>query len=120
MYELRGRLAEAVSEYEKTVEISSGDQCSQLALAHAEAVFGQRAEAERILNESKAHSDKDPYCLSFAYVGLGRNEEAIRSLEEAFREHSAGMKLIDSEWRFTPLKPDPRFQALVRRAGLPK
>jgi TolB-like protein/DNA-binding winged helix-turn-helix (wHTH) protein/Tfp pilus assembly protein PilF len=120
MYELRGRLAEAVSEYEKTVEISSGDQCSQLALAHAEAVFGQRAEAERILNESKAHSDKDPYCLSFAYVGLGRNEEAIRSLEEAFREHSAGMKLIDSEWRFTPLKQDPRFQALVRRAGVPK
>jgi hypothetical protein len=26
------------------------------------------------------------------------------------------MKLIASEWRFDPLKANPRFQALVRRA----
>jgi serine/threonine-protein kinase len=116
MYEQRGRLSEAVTEYEKAVEVSGGEECSRLALAHAQAAFGKRAEAERTLIELKANSKGDPYCLTFAYVGLGRNDEAIRSLEQAVREHSPGMKLIASEWRFDPLKANPRFQALVRRA----
>ena len=120
MYEQRGRLSEAVAEYQKAVELSDGEECSRLILAHAQAAFGKRAEAEKTLNELKATSMSDPYCLAFAYVGLGRNDDAIRSLEQAFREHSSGMKLIDSEWRFDPLKSDPRFQALVRRAGVPR
>jgi TolB-like protein/DNA-binding winged helix-turn-helix (wHTH) protein/Flp pilus assembly protein TadD len=120
MYEQRGRLPEAVTEYEKAVEVSGGEECSRLALAHAQAAFGKRAEAERTLTELKANSKGDPYCLTFAYVGLGRHDDAIRSLEQAFLEHSPGMKLIASEWRFDPLKADPRFQALVRRAGVPQ
>jgi Flp pilus assembly protein TadD len=48
-YEGTGKLLEAISEYQKAVEMSGGDQDATASLAHAYAMIGRRAEAERIL-----------------------------------------------------------------------
>jgi eukaryotic-like serine/threonine-protein kinase len=120
IYEQKGRFAEAIGEYRKLVEVAGGDECAKNVLVHALAASGRSTEAEKLLDEVKAGPDgDDPYCLALAYVGFGRQDEAIRSLEKAFREGNPGKSIIYGEWRFAPLRSDSRFQALLRRAGVP-
>jgi tetratricopeptide (TPR) repeat protein len=48
-------------------------------------------------------------------VLLGRNDEAVASLEKALAAHEMGLVVVDSLPAFDRLKPDPRFQALVTK-----
>jgi hypothetical protein len=52
------------------------------------------------------------------YAALGEKDLAVQALEKAFadREPMAWLN-VDPEW--DPIRADPRFQDLVRRAGLP-
>jgi Flp pilus assembly protein TadD len=50
-YEGTGKLLEAISEYQKTIEVSNGDQDLNASLAHALAVIGRKAEAQKILHD---------------------------------------------------------------------
>ena len=61
----------------------------------------------------------EPWCGAIAYLGVGDNEGAIQSLERAVNEGSPGKGIIYAEWRFAPLRSNPRFQALLRRVGVP-
>ena len=63
--------------------------------------------------------DFEPWCGAIAYLGVGDKDKAIRSLERAVNEGSPGKAIIYAEWRFAPLRSDPRFQALLRRVGVP-
>jgi hypothetical protein len=52
------------------------------------------------------------------YVGLGRKEQALRSLEKGYADHSMFMTLMKVDPEFDPLRSEPRFVALLRRMGL--
>ena len=59
-YEGTGRLTEAIAEYQKAVELSNGDQDANASLAHAFAVTGRRAEAEKILQRPRGPIERQP------------------------------------------------------------
>lgn len=118
-----GKLPEAIAEFQKAVDLSSGNLDAVAFLGHAYAIVGNRIAAEKILRkllqESKT-GKASPYDLATLYAGLGDKDRAFEFLEKSYRE-----KPIDLSWNLKPdprldnLRSDPRFQNLLFRLGLP-
>jgi tetratricopeptide (TPR) repeat protein len=123
-YEGTGKLVEAISEYQKAVELSEGNLDATAALAHAFAVIGRRAEAEKILRELERKSQSgyvSPYMIASIYAGLGKKDKAFELLEQAYRDRSPDIAWhLKSDLRLDNLRNDPRFQVLLHRVGLPQ
>jgi TolB-like protein/DNA-binding winged helix-turn-helix (wHTH) protein/Flp pilus assembly protein TadD len=120
--EALGRPSEAIAEYQKAAEMSNGDQDPVAGRAHALAVMGRRAEAEAILRDLQRNSKNvypSPYLIAAIHAGLGQTDKAFEWLERAFQEHSWDIAWqIKADPRIDNLRSDPRFQSLLRRAGL--
>jgi TolB-like protein/DNA-binding winged helix-turn-helix (wHTH) protein/Flp pilus assembly protein TadD len=123
-YEGTGKLLEAISEYQKAIEMSNGDQDPTASLAHAFAVMGRRAEAEKILHDFERKSKSgyvSPYMMATMYAGLGDKDRAFEFLETAYQERSLDISWhLKADLRIDNLRSDPRFQALLRRVGFPQ
>ena len=123
-YEGTGKLLEAIAEYQKAVEISDGNQDVTASLAHAYAVIGRRAQAEKILHDLERKSKSvhvSPYIIATIYAGLGEKDTAFEFLEKAYQERSLEISWhVKADLRIDNLRSDPRFQALVRRVGFPQ
>ena len=63
----------------------------------------------------------DPFFMSARYAGLGRNDAAFASLEQAFEQRCAMelMILLNIDPQFDRLHSDPRFDAFLQKTGLP-
>jgi len=122
-YEGTGKLLEAISEYQKAVELSAGDQDATAALAHAYAVIGKKAEARKILRDlqQKANiSYISPYLLATIYAGLGEKDRAFELLQRAYEQKSLELSWhLKADLRIDNVRSDPRFQNLLHRVGLP-
>jgi hypothetical protein len=55
--------------------------------------------------------------IALIYVGLGDNDRAMIWLDKAYRARFNPSILMRPA--FDPLRPDPRFQELLHRIGLP-
>ncbi len=118
-YEGTGRFQEAIAEYQKARE-TSDDPRLAVALAHAWAAVGEKGKAERMLRglEHNAAAMASPYTVATIYAGLGEKDRALESLQKVCREKSLGVGWIRSDLLLDSLHSDPRFQDLLRRAGL--
>ncbi len=123
-YEGSGKRAQAIPEYQKALEMSDGDPDPTAALAHAYAVTGRRAEAEKILHELERRSKSvyvSPYIIATIYAGLGDKDRAFGFLEKAYQERCWDIAwFLKADLRIDNLRSDPRFQALLQRVGLPQ
>jgi len=119
-YEGTGKLQEAIAEYQKAIETSGGSQEPTIALAHAYAAVGKKAEAEKILRDLESHSKAtaSPYTVATIYAGLDENDKALESLEKARSEKSFQILSLKSDLLLDTLHPDPRFKNLLRRMSL--
>ena len=120
-YEGTGKLQEAISEYQKAIEMSGGSQ-GVVALAQAYSAVGRKAEAEKILRDLERKSKEtstSPYTMATIYAGLGENDKAFEFLEKAYSEKSLDISWsLKSDLLLDSLRPDPRFQNLLRRMAL--
>jgi TolB-like protein/class 3 adenylate cyclase/Flp pilus assembly protein TadD len=120
-YRQKGMYDEAIAEFQKAIDLSERDPVRVAVLGHAYAVAGKREEALKIINELTERSKQryfPPYFIALIYTGLNANDEAFAWLEKAFAERSAGLIFLKAEPMFDPIRSDPRFQDLLRRAGL--
>ena len=60
----------------------------------------------------------EPWYLARGYVMAGDRERALEWLEKGIELHDANMAYLGFPG-FNSLRPDPRFQALLRRMNLP-
>ena len=121
-YEQKGDYAQAIPELRKAVDLSHGTPLMISALAHAYGRSGNRAEAEKLLADLQAKSIKkyvSPYYLALVYVGLGRNEQALDLLDQAFADRSNGLVFLKVEPELDQLRSNPRFIALQKKLGFP-
>jgi TolB-like protein/DNA-binding winged helix-turn-helix (wHTH) protein/Flp pilus assembly protein TadD len=124
-FEGTGKLQEAVSEYQKAVDLSGGDPYSVVPLAHAWSAVGKKAEAQKVLRDLErklsAAGGTSTYLMATIYAGLGEKDKAFDYLNRAFHERSfelsGGLK---ADPAIDNLRNDPRFQELARGAGLPQ
>jgi tetratricopeptide (TPR) repeat protein len=123
-YEGTGKRLEAISEYQKAIEMSNGDHDATASLAHAFAAIGRRSEAEKILRDLERKSKSayvSPYMIATIYAGLGEKDKAFELLEKAYQEKSLDISWhLKADLRIDNLRSDPRFQDLVRRVGYPQ
>jgi len=90
-------------------------------LGHALGVSGHTSEAEEILSTLMERAKRvyvPSHEIAAIYLGLGRNEEALRWLRKAYDEHSGLMVYLEIEPALDPLRSDPRFVELVKKVGM--
>ena len=121
-YAQKGMFRESIAALERVPRDSSGDVVIRAPLGYAYAKLGKKRDAELLLKELTAQSREkyvSGYFVSWVCIGLGRHEEALQWLERADRQGDYNLTWLGVEPMFDPLRPDPRFTALVRRLGLP-
>jgi hypothetical protein len=82
-----------------------------------EVMAGQRAAANRVLDQLWKQKTKTYICaheIAGVQAALGQKESALDSLDLAYQERSDCMPFLRFEPAMTPLRSEPRFQALVR------
>jgi TolB-like protein/DNA-binding winged helix-turn-helix (wHTH) protein/cytochrome c-type biogenesis protein CcmH/NrfG len=124
VYESSGKYEHALVEFEKCETLSRNGNllAARAAVAHLYAVQGRRADALRLLEEVKAaHKPGEllSYSIALVYVGLGDKDRAFQWLQNSFAEHDDDLLDLNDDPRVEPLHSDSRFQALVRRVGIP-
>ncbi|MDQ3666468.1 MAG: tetratricopeptide repeat protein [Acidobacteriota bacterium] len=120
-YEQKGMFDAAIAEFQKAITLSGGSPLMKAALGHAFAKANRKGEARIILDELKELS-KYRYVSSYEtatiYAALGDNEQAVRLLERAYKEHCFHLVYLKVWPQFSAVNADPRFQDLVQRIGL--
>jgi tetratricopeptide (TPR) repeat protein len=122
-YEGNRKWLEAISEYQRAIEISGGDHDAKASLAHAYALIGKKSETRKILRDlerESANTYVSPYLVATVYASLDEKDKAFEFLEKAYRERSLEISWsIKSDLRIDSLRSDPRFQRLLQRVGMP-
>jgi tetratricopeptide (TPR) repeat protein len=118
VYEAQGKFAEAQSTFQEPYRQSRFDLIAAQAAAgnKAAARTGLGSELHRLQAED---SYVRPGYLAEVYTNLGEKDEALRWLEQGYREHDVWLALLKVWPRFDPLRSDPRFQDLLRRMNFP-
>jgi serine/threonine-protein kinase len=121
VYVEKGMYTEAVSEARIARQLSSASTYSIAVESYALARMGNRAEAEKVLNEllelSKTRGIPASH-IAIAYNGLGDSEKALEWLEKGFAEHDPKMAFLKVDPKWNNLRSSPRFIELMKRMRL--
>jgi tetratricopeptide (TPR) repeat protein len=121
VYVAAGKRDLAFRELGKAVENSRGSAWTRCMLGHAWGVFGEPARAQEILADLQ-DSDKHGYVRAFGvamiYLGLGDRDQALTWLEKGCNDRDVWALTLKVDPIYADLRTDPRFIALLRRAGL--
>src|SRR5438874_4140752 len=118
-----GKNEEAVKEFEQAVQSSPESSIYQSMLAFVYAQNGRIEEARKVLGDviGEAKGDRASWQdVAGIYAALGEKDHALVALEMAFQRRDSRMTMLLNHEALMPLRSDPRFSALVRRAGLPE
>jgi TolB-like protein/Tfp pilus assembly protein PilF len=84
------------------------------------AAMHRRAESDAALSELTEKFQQDsPYVVATVYGYRGEVDPAFHWLERALEERDATLTSIKSDPLFQKIKSDPRYSALLQKAGLP-
>jgi TolB-like protein/DNA-binding winged helix-turn-helix (wHTH) protein/Tfp pilus assembly protein PilF len=111
---------EAITELQRAIELSGSNAAFVSNLAYAYAASGRPDQAMKIANDLEARQRQNSAAdanIALIYVGLGDNDQAIIWLNKAYQARFNPSILLRPA--FDPLRPDARFQDLLRRIGLP-
>jgi tetratricopeptide (TPR) repeat protein len=117
-YEQKGAYPQAIAEMKKAATISNTSSMVSGSLGHVYGISGDRAEAQRILQQLVQQSKTQyvsPFYIALVYVGLRENDKAIDWLEAGFKDRSNAIIFLKVDPELDPLRSLPRFQSLLRR-----
>lgn len=119
-----GRPREATAAFRQGLEMAGGAHPLSLALLHyALAQTGDTTAPERALERLAELRDQGRYVPheydAILHTASGSLDEAVDDLEAAFEDNSSSMVFLTVHPLVDPLRGHRRFQALVKRVGLP-
>ena len=82
---------------------------------------GQPDEAAGILAKLRARQDKglpSSWFIALVHLGLGENDKALGALEDAVEQHEGILIYSNALHLFDPIRPEPRFQNVLRKMNL--
>jgi hypothetical protein len=83
--------------------------------------WGHTTEAQEALSKAERFAwtpEQRIEALLMAYSAVGRKEQAIALLQQAFVSRSNVVTGLKVDPIYDPLRSDPRFQEVMRQAGL--
>lgn len=116
------RYGDAHDEAERLVRRTSRAPAMVAALASADVALGQRAAARALLAELVTRgrtSYVPPAPIAHVFARLGDRDKAVAWITRAFEERSNAIAYLAVDPGNAMMRDDPRFQALLARAGLP-
>jgi len=116
-----GRFTEALDEANRLVTLSDSSVPALALVATIDTRAGRRDEARALLDDLLARSRRQyvpSVLIALMFNALGDPDSALTWLEKAFDEHSNAIAYLAVDYQNDPLRRDPRFQALLARAGL--
>ncbi len=124
VYLQKQHYGEAIRHFRRAIALSGNDVPIWVLahLAYADARSGNRTEALKLLDQILSASKRtyvSPYATAYVYAGLDDKDKEFECLERAYKDRVAMMGLLRYDPLFKPLRPDPRFQDLVRRLNFP-
>jgi TolB-like protein/Tfp pilus assembly protein PilF len=121
-YEQLGKFSEAVTHFEKAVDLSLRHQTYLAELGHGYAVAGRRADALRTIDELMAISSTRFVAargIAEIYMGLDDRDQALSWLEKAFFQRNGWLIHMREAPRYDNLRADARYLDVVRRMNFP-
>jgi serine/threonine-protein kinase len=118
IYEQKGMYQEALASLRRSEDTT----IRSASLAHVFARSGDRRTAENILGDLLAESKTkyvSTYDIAVAYSGLDNRDKTFDWLNRAYEEHAGYLAFFGGDPRFQQLRPDRRFQDLLRRMRFP-
>jgi DNA-binding winged helix-turn-helix (wHTH) protein/TolB-like protein len=117
-YEQLGREREAAEAYIAPLTFSETNQKEAATLRAAAGSGGLRAFWKRWLTSEPARSYASSDLEALAWLKVGDRERALATLERLCDQRSPWLRAIKVEPQWDPLRGDPRFEALLRKANL--
>ncbi len=114
---------EAIAELEKVVNLWNRNNVAVASLGKVLGSSGRKQEARKLLEELEErskHRYTSPYLIALVQIGLRERDQAIASLEQGYTNRDQWMMYLKADPRWDDLRPDPRFQDLLRRVGFPQ
>ena len=121
--QFKGKLVDAIAEFQTSTELNNNDQYSLAMLGQAYARNGQTGEAQKVLARLREQAQSRyiaPYALAVVLTALGDKAHAIDELEHGFDEGGFYIALSTVDPLFDDLHGDPRFEALMKKLVGPK
>jgi len=119
-YEEWGKYDQALAAVQKFQQAAADPRDIRLPLGRLYARTGRRPEALEITRtiEADPNTSGSAFALAVIYSALGDRDRAIAALEKGVQTRSL-LPFVFTDPKLDPLRSDPRFQQLLRRAGLP-
>jgi TolB-like protein/DNA-binding winged helix-turn-helix (wHTH) protein/Tfp pilus assembly protein PilF len=121
-YNARGMFENSLAELQKAESLAPGDPWVRADLGYVYAKLGRKSDAEKLLKELTAESQSkyvSGFFVSWVCIELDQKEEALHWLQRAYEQNDYQLSWISVSPVFDPLRSDPRFADLVRRADPP-
>ena len=109
---------EAITELQTAINLSGSSPHIKAELGHTYAIAGKITQALGILDELKRGSTEthiSSYDIAVIHIGLGRKDQALEALENAYQERSEWLRYVKVDPRLDPLRGDPRFEKLANQ-----
>jgi TolB-like protein/DNA-binding winged helix-turn-helix (wHTH) protein/lipoprotein NlpI len=113
---------EALQDAERGLALTHRDPFFLSFAAFAHGRLEQMEQAGKLVDEMRVASQKSfvsQFFFATAFVGMGKEKEAVDALEEGYKAHDGYMVGLNATPWFGPLRSDPRFQDLLRRMNFP-
>ena len=115
----KGSYAEALAEARKMAALAGDAPNFAGILGYVAGRAGERAEAQHTLTAlERRPPGNTAFAIALVHLGLGNNEQALRWLQAAYDERAEWLVIVAPAPFFDPLRPDPRFSALMRKVGI--
>lgn len=119
-YSMKGQHSEALEELKK-VKGAENDPGYLHILGYAYAMSGRREEALAVISHLSDLSKQtyvSPTYMTIIYAALGEKDQSFRWLDRVFEERATGGAIpLKVNPCYDNLRSDPRFAAVLRRAG---
>jgi TolB-like protein/DNA-binding winged helix-turn-helix (wHTH) protein/Tfp pilus assembly protein PilF len=119
-YEEQRRFEDAIQEFGETRKVLGEWPVALAAVGHVDGVAGRRADAEAVLvrlSELARRQYVTEYGVALVHAGLGDREAAFAWLDRAVAARSHWLVWLKLDPRWTTLRDDRRFGALLDRIG---
>ena len=113
----------AIVENERWGKLTGNQIKADVALAEIYAASGRREEAEKIISKIEAGEKlgaNDYRGMTQVYAALGEIDTAFMWLDKSYQNHEESLCSLKIDPKMSPLKNDPRFNAMLRKIGLEK